>query len=106
MQAEFTRYIRRWKADRSTGNEILHKMISRELWENFTMHGKGKGERKQAFMFTKTFEVILNELTCCKDSQAVRKRKSVSIFLRNKKYEGKHWGPGSKRRKTKNNDDL
>ena len=107
MQAEFTRYIRRWKADRSIGYEVLHKVIAKDLAEKFTMHGKCKGERKPAFKFTRTFEVILNALTCCRDSpggEAVRK--SVTIFLRNKKYEGKHWGPGSKRRKTKNNDDL
>ena len=104
MQAEFTRYIRRWKVDRSTGYEIMHKVIAKDLAEKFTMHGKCKGERKPAFKFTRTFEVILNALTCCRDSpggEAVRR--SVDIFLRN--HEGMHGRSGSERRQANNNDD-
>ena len=88
MQAEFTRYIKRWKVDRSIGIEILHKMISRELAKNFSMHGNRwvVGER-QAFKLTRTYRAILNALTCCDDSVSGQKvRSSIEAFLRNKAY--------------------
>lgn len=89
MQAEFTRYIRRWKVDRSTGYEIMHRVMSTELAKNFSMHGNGwvVGERQEAFMLTRTYRAILNALTCCDDSVSGQKvRSSIEAFLRNKAY--------------------
>ena len=106
MQAEFTRYIKRWKVHKSLGNEILHKIIRRELWENFTMHLPKAREatRKLAFKNTRTFEVILDVLAYCRDSPGgAAVMKSVDRFLRN--HKGMHERPGSERRKANNNDD-
>ena len=93
-----------WKNDKSTGCEIMHKIMSTELAKMFTMAGKGT---KRAFKETRTCKTMLRELVNCTDSvTGARVRSGIDTFLRNKKNEGKYLNskPGSKRRKAKDND--
>ena len=114
MEAVFGRYIKKFmNYDVSTevaGFAIMHQIMGCNLSKNFTMHLQSweiKGERK-AFMNTRTFQVILNTLTTCRDfpgADPKTVRKSVDIFLGNKKYEEMHGRSGSEKRKANNTDD-
>jgi hypothetical protein len=84
MQAEFERYIKRWKADGSTGIEILDRIMTRKLLKKFTMYGDGDIGQKNGFMFKNTFQNILNVLRCCTGASVWQ---SFEIFLRHHKCE-------------------
>ena len=118
MEAVFGRYIKKFmNYDVSTevaGFAIMHQIMGCNLSKNFTMLLRSweiKGERKP-FMYTRTFKVILNTLTTCKDSPGADADvkavwKSVHIFLRNHEGMLMHGRSGSEKRKRKanNNDD-
>ena len=104
MTEEFGIYINMWKNDKSTGCEIMHKIMSTELAKMFTMAGMGN---KRAFKETRTCKTMLRVLVNCTDNvTGARVRSGIDTFLRNKKNEGKYLNskPGSKRRKAKDND--